>query len=335
VYDMHKELNEFYEEHVRLKEERNKLKEHRDKNLVALKDGLKKLEYPSGFDIKNQGSYAMDTINKHPKKEYDIDVAIIFEKNDLPSEPADAKKRIEDAMIEGGGNFKTPPEAKTNAVRISYAEGHHIDLAIYRKYNDVLGNETTEHAGSEWTVRDPMEITNWFISAVNTKSPSKELGTAVKDNQMRRITRWIKMFAKSRASWNLPGGLILSVLVDENYQPNWNRDDVSLYDTMVNIRDRVRGKQEILNPVDTNQSLTSREKDKTRIKNLEEELDFALEKMDVLFEIHCTPSKALQAWNWVFDHPYWEEKMVEKSKSGTNTKKDGPVIIKTTGPWWK
>jgi hypothetical protein len=303
--------------------------------LVALKDGLIKLEYPSGFDNKNQGSYAMDTINKHPKKEYDIDVAIIFEKNDLPSEPADARKRIEEAMIEGGGNFKTPPEAKTNAVRVSYAEGHHIDLAVYRKYTDAFGNENTEHAGSEWAARDPMEITNWFISAVDSKSPSKELGAVVKDMQMRRITRWIKMFAKWRASWNLPGGLILSVLVDECYQSNWDRDDVSLYDTMVSIRDRVRGDPEVFNPVDKNQSLTSREKDITRINNLVEKLDFILEKMDVLFEADCTRSKALQAWNAVFDHPYWEEKMEEESKSGTNTKKDGPVIIKTTGPWWK
>lgn len=340
MYDMHKELNEFYEEHVRLKDERNKLKEHRDTNLVALKDGLKKLEYPSGFDHKNQGSYAMDTINKHPKKEYDIDVAIIFEKNDLPSEPADARKRIEEAMIEGGGNFKTPPEAKTNAVRVSYAEGHHIDLAVYRKYTDDFGNEITEHAGSEWTARDPMEITNWFISTADSKSPSKELGAVVEDKQMRRITRWIKMFAKSRDtksrdSWDLPGGLILSVLVDECYQSNLSRDDASLYDTMVSIRNRIRRNQEVLNPVDSNQSLTSREKDKTRIKNLEEKLDFVLEKMEVLFEIDCTPYKALQAWNWVFDHSYWKEKMEEESKSGTNAKKDGPVIIKTTGPWWK
>ena len=335
MYNMHKELNEFYEEHVRLKGERNKLKEHRDTNLAALKDGLKNLEYPSGFDKKDQGSYAMNTINKHPKKEYDIDVAIIFEKDDLPSDPMDARKRIEEAMIEGGGNFKTPPEAKTNAVRVSYAEGHHIDLAIYRKYTDAFGNETTEHAGSEWTVRDPIEITNWFISTIDTKSPSKEFGATVDDKQMRRIVRWIKMFAKSRESWNLPGGLILSVLVNECYQSNLSRDDVSLYDTMVSIRDRVRWDQEVLNPVDSNQSLTSREKDKTRIKNLEEKLDFVLEKMDVLFEINCAPSKALQAWNWVFDHHYWEEKMEEESKSGTNAKKDGPIVINTTGPWWR
>src|SRR5262245_27136539 len=114
MYNMHKELNEFYNDHVRLKDERKKLAEHRDTNLTRLKDGLKELNHPYSFESNDQGSYAMKTINKHPDKKYDLDEAIIFEKDDVPSEPADARNRIEDAMVKAGGNFSSPPKAKTN-----------------------------------------------------------------------------------------------------------------------------------------------------------------------------------------------------------------------------
>ncbi len=212
MYDLHKELNQFYNDHVRLgAEERQTLAEHRDRNLERLKTGLEKLKHPSGFDYRNQGSYAMHTINQHPQKDYDIDVAIIFAKNDLPSTALGSRKRIESAMREGGGNFRQPPKAKTNAVRVYYAEGHHIDLAVYRKYEDQYGNVIFEHAGSDWAHRDPMEITNWFNDTVSERSPSKKQGAAVDENQMRRIVRWLKAFAKSREHWNLPGGLIIWV----------------------------------------------------------------------------------------------------------------------------
>jgi len=36
-----------------------------------------------------------------------------------------------------------------------------------------------EHAGADWTVRDPMEITNWFNRLVRRLSPSGELGAAI------------------------------------------------------------------------------------------------------------------------------------------------------------
>ena len=309
MYDLNKELNKFYEDCVRLKDERKDLASYRDTNLERLKAGLKELGYPSGFKSKDQGSCAMYTINKHPEKKYDIDVAIIFEKDDLPSNPADARKRIESAMIKGGGNFSTPPEALTNAIRVSYAEGYHVDLALYRKNTDVFDNSIVEHAGSEWTNRDPMNITNWFISSVQDKSPSKASGATVDDKQLRRVVRWLKMFAKSRSSWNTPGGLIISALAVERYRCDYYRDDVALYETMKSIKNRLQFDKEVPNPVDNTQYLTYREKDKTRVKNLEEHLTFVLDKLDILFDAACTRAQALQAWDWVFQHSYWDDEL--------------------------
>ena len=333
---MHKELNEFYNDHVRLKDERKKLAEHRDTNLVRLRDGLKELNYPFGFESKDQGSYAMKTINKHLDKQYDIDEAIIFEKDDLPSEPADARKRIEDAMVKAGGNFSDPPKAKTNAVRISYKDGHHIDFAVYRKNLDVFGNPIIEHAGPEWVIRDPVAITDWFIDSVQAKSPSKVYGAKVDDKQLRRVVRWLKMFSKSRSSWKLPGGLIISALAVERYASSQYRDDASLYDTMVAIRDRLKSSKDIVNPVDSSLYLTARDTDKTRVENLEEKLDIAIDKLAPLFGAKCTRLEALQAWNWVFDHSYWAAEIDKEVSKESTMKKDGPVSVKTMpSPWIK
>jgi hypothetical protein len=315
MFDMHKKLNQFYDDHVRLGEERQTLAKHRDANLDRLKAGLEKLEYPSSFDYRNQGSYAMHTINQHPEKDYDIDVAIIFAKDDLPSSALDARKRIEEAMREGGGNFSQPPEAKTNAVRVYYAEGHHIDLAIYRQYEDGYGNPVCEHAGSDWTSRDPMEITNWFNTTVCESSPSKEQGATVDKNQMRRVVRWLKAFAKSRESWDLPGGLIISVLVAECYRRDFYRDDVCLYNTMVSIRDRLQMNEDVSNPVDAAQTLTNRPVDVGRVRRFRDKLDSAISQLAVLQSSDCTEEQATKAWYWVFQHPFWSADDATASKS--------------------
>lgn len=336
MFDLHSELNQFYEDHVRLGEERQTLAEHRDRNLDRLRAGLEKLEHPSSFDYRNQGSYAMHTINQQPNRDYDIDVAVIFSKDDLPSSALDARKRIESAMREGGRSFIQPPEALTNAVRVYYAEGHHIDLAVYRCHEDRCENSTYEHAGSDWTARDPMEITNWFNDVVREQSPAKEAGASVKQNQMRRIVRWLKAFSKSREHWNLPGGLIISVLVAECYRSDPDRDDLSLYSTMVSVRNRLQLREEITDPVDSSQMLTNRSVDRGRVRRFRERLDEAISRLEVLHEPQCTDEQAIKAWHWVFRHSFWS---TEGASEGTEeygrrlgeAARRGGVFVTSTG----
>ena len=118
-------------------------------------------------------------------------VAVIFEKDDLPETPYLARKRIQEAMIEAGGNFSKEPECRTNAVTIWYKDGYHIDFAIHRQYFDNFYDEIIEHAGTEWTKRNPSDITNWFDERVNSKSPKKENGAEVDNGQLRRIVQLI------------------------------------------------------------------------------------------------------------------------------------------------
>lgn len=336
MYDMHDELNDFYENRVRLgRKRRGVLAEHRDTNLRRLKAGLKALDYPSAFEHRDQGSYAMHTINQHPDGDYDIDEAIIFAKEDLLSSPWGSRKRIEAAMRAGGGNFSQEPEVKTNCVRVYYAEGHHIDLAIYRQYVDEYGREVYEHAGADWTLRHPMEITNWFNGAVCLLSPSEGQGTSVAKGQMRRVVRLLKMFAKSRASWNLPGGLVISVLVARNYRPDSYRDDVSLYNTIVAMRDWLRANEakEVTSPVAPDQVLTGRNIDVSRLEHFEQKLNSAISHLEVLHNPECDKEDAVGAWHWFFQHSFWsvedekERKMHECGETLRTAYKEGSVFV--------
>ena len=217
MFNLHDTINEFYKNHVRLdSDEKNKLVGYRDTNLKRLKSGLDKLgdehdtTYPYYQYYRNQGSYAMFTLNQHPDNEYDIDIAIVFKKDDLPNSALKARQRIADAFKKMPGHFSQDPEARPNAVTVWYAEGYHIDFAVYRSFEDECGNTIIEHAGPDWTEREPMEVTKWFNDAVNSDSPSQEDGATVDDYQMRRIVQFLKAFSKSQSSWNLPGGLIIS-----------------------------------------------------------------------------------------------------------------------------
>jgi hypothetical protein len=336
MFDLHNDLNKFYNNHVRLGEERQVLADHRDRSLDRLKGGLIELNYPSTFDHQDQGSYVMHTINQHPNKDYDLDEAIIFDEENLPSSPLNARRRIQEALIKGGGNFKKDPEALTNAVRVYYAEGHHIDFAVYRKYINDFGTLVYEHAGSEWSPRNPADITNWFNSTVHQLSPSKDYGATVQGNQMRRIVRFIKKFTKSREQWDLPGGLIISVLVAECYVSHLHRDDISLYDTLIAIRNRLIYNEDVYNPVDKSQKLTNRPVDQGRIRCLRGKLDTAETNLAVLFNGNCDEEQAKDAWFWFFQHSFWvsdeETKSVDEAgKLLGKAARNGAIFVSKTG----
>lgn len=247
MFDLHTHLCKFELEHVRLgPNEKSKLAGYRDINVKRLKDGLDKIgeqdraHYNMPGEICSQGSYAMNTLNQHPDNDYDIDVALIFKKEDLPNDAAAAREGVARAFCEAGGNFTKDPEARSNAVTVWYADGYHIDFAIYRSSIDAFGAEKIEHAGSDgWAFRDPMETTNWFNQKVKDLSPLQSLGATTEAGQMRRIVRLVKAFCRSRASWSLPGGMIISTLVAQCYVSDFHRDDVSLYKTIKAIHNRL------------------------------------------------------------------------------------------------
>ena len=327
MFDISADLQMFYDQHVRLgKPLRDDLAAKRDLNLDRLNKGLEALEQESGFprprpyDWRNQGSYAMHTLNYDPADEndYDIDVGVIFNKGDLPADPLKARQRVADALCKKCTNFTQEPAAKTNAVRVAYVDGYHIDFAVYRTFEDAAGTLQTEHASTTWKARDPLAINKWFTKCVDEKSPTANASLGyypkVADGQFRRIVRYVKWFAKSRSGWSLPGGLIISTLVSESYKSSDQRDDRSLYDTLKSLKDRLDRDTKVYNPVDFTE-FTSNKEIHNQVKKMKEYLGSNLTRLDILSdEGRCTREKARSAWDWIFNHWFWAEKeKVEKS----------------------
>jgi hypothetical protein len=311
VFDVHKELNRYYDEHVRLGADRRRmLAEYRDACIQRIKDGLKKLSterrqnYGAFIRVVNQGSYAMHTLNQHPDDDFDIDVAVIFPKDALPTTALEARRRVADALLATGGNFRQMPRARTNAVTVWYADGPHVDLAIYREAGTWHGAVGLEHAGSKWNARDPEEVRTWFADVIEKQSPKSG---AVEGGQLRRIVRLVKAFTRSRRPWNLPGGMIVTALVAQVYEADEDRDDLALYKTLVRLRDRLRDGTNVYSPVGSEALLTSKPQISAQVKRLLEKLDEVLPRLDVLRGEDCTARQACQAWRCVFNHDFWTE----------------------------
>lgn len=304
MYDLSSKFNTFYRNYVVLpKEERTNLVGKKKLNILRLKEGLEEYNKENGKDYKLaeepvvQGSVAMNTVTQNESKDYDIDVAIIFEKDAIPSGTIATKKIVVEALKKKTARFNVQPEAKSNCVRIVYADGYHIDFAIYRRFKKEGEDQYTyEHCGGlEWRERNPRSITKWF------NEQNKNCDYRLKD-----IVRLMKMFCKSRPnSWkNMPGGLILSVLADEKFQV-YERIDERFFYTLQEIKNRLFWNKEVLNPTDSSKSLKLVASDNDKMTNLYNRLSFQLAKLNVLFEPSCNQTQAIEAWEGFFNHSYW------------------------------
>ncbi|MBM7651751.1 cyclic GMP-AMP synthase DncV-like nucleotidyltransferase [Neobacillus cucumis] len=314
MFDLSSKFNTFYSNHVVLSGvEQKNLNEKKKINIDRLEDGLieynneKKTNYQFVDDIV-QGSMAMSTVTQNDKNEYDIDVAIIFDKENIPEGTTAVKNIVEDALRRKCKQFNTEPEALTNAVRVEYADGYHIDFAVYRRYKNFWDVYEYEHCGSQWRRRDPRAITNWF----NSKN-------ATTDGKIRTVVRLLKMFCKSRSGWLMPGGLIQSALVEECIQEK-ERIDETFYYTIKAIRDRLQFNKEVYNPVDASISLLMTNKDVQKVSNLYSRLITYINKLDVLFKDNCTAVQAISAWNDFFNHSYWAAFITESAENRAVTK---------------
>lgn len=309
MYDLSLEFKKFYYNKVVLsKKETTNLREKKNLNITRLKDGLVEYNEENKTNYKiaevlEQGSVAMSTVTQNQKNDYDIDVAIVFDDTNIAGlGQREIKNIVVKALKKKCTNFKKEPEALTNCVRIGYSDNYHIDFAIYRRIKNDDGSYKYEHAGSEWRERDPRAINNWFKDEIKTHG-----------EKLRQAVRLSKMFCKSRESWQMPGGLIQSVLCDEKIQ-DYKRMDEMFYYTMKEVQSRLEEDKEVKNPT-SEQSLLLKDKDKDKVKNLCNRLKDKLSKLDILFNEKCSEKEAIEAWYEFFKHDYWTYSEDEESRS--------------------
>ena len=189
-------------------------------------------------------------------------------------------------------------------------------MPVYCEFEDDKGNTCLELASSEWRKSDPTELTTWFNDAVIEKSPDSTNG-----RQMRRVVCFLKKFTRSRKSWKMPSGLIMSVLADESYVQSDRRDDAALHDLMQAIENRltITGHQ-VYNPRDPSEELT-KGADDPKMQELEDRLVWALDRLRDVKNGTCDKNEALKRWNEVFNTDFFSQFIEEDDKdksSGLN-----------------
>ncbi len=323
MFDCSKEVIGFFNDEVTLSEsEQGEMRKRRDANRKRLRKGLEKNEKPLPEEHVAQGSYAMHTMVMDKDNDYDIDDGAVFNKDDLVGAQGaemsalDARKMVRDALDDG--SFSKPPEVRTSCVRVYYTAGFHVDVPVYRRLDD----GSLELAGADWKGSSPTEVTEWYRNAVIEKSPDKNNG-----RQMRRITRLLKFYKQSRDSWkkSMPSGFEISVLVDECYFADSDREDVSLYETMSAIKERLERDLEIEHP--TRDEMLTDGLDDANTRLLKEKLSEAVDNLQVLFESGCTRLEALRAWNCVFKHDYWKNLIAEEEEAEKQKRKEEKAAL--------
>lgn len=317
MYDLSSKFNTFYKDHVVLPQlDQDELHNKKNLNVKRLKEGLAEYNAEHGTSYKVvdscvQGSVAMSTVVQNDNKEYDIDVAIVFDKTALGDKGAQATRNIvADALRRKTKQFNAEPEVKTSCVRLQYADGYHIDFAVFRRdWDPWTQSYKYEHAGSEWTERDLTGLTDWFKEQNNSS-----------DGKLRKVVRLSKMFCKSRESWkNMPSGLLQTVLCDEKLQSAYSRIDELFYYSMKGIVDRLEADTSVSAPVDNGRDLTPRKSDLQKMINWKNRLQSKLEDLEVLFKDDCSQDDALQAWYGFFNHDYWSEQVSEQAGFSLST----------------
>jgi hypothetical protein len=337
MFDCSDDVLAYHSDEVTLPQaDRTEMRDRRDANRNRAKDGLKKNKRPLPREFCSQGSYAMLTMVQYPRKDYDIDDGAYFLATDLVGPPGgemtalQARQMVRDAIDDGC--FTTAPEVRKNCVRVYYEAGYHVDVAVYRIKieRDVFGNEKEicELASSSWKRSDARKVTDWFDQENTRQSPDTTNG-----RQLRRITRFIKKFARSRDSWSasIARGLTITKLVTERYYVDSKREDAALYNTMKAIRDRLNSSLEVAHPVTPGDSLT-KGTDDAKSKFLRSKLTDALGWLDVLFDPNCTRTQALAAWDKVFNADYFSNRDTATSKASASLLRNATPVGGLTFP---
>lgn len=339
MIDCSKEIVKFHNENVRLPEaERDEMRQRRKANQDRLKTGLEKIEKPMPERHVKQGSYAMHTMvlppDKDPKPDYDIDDGAVFDRDELKGPqggdltPREAREMVREALDDG--SFKKPPETLTNCVRVHYEVGYHVDVPIYREFVNDAGNIYLELASSDWRKSNPTNLTTWFNDMVVERSPDD-----VNGRQMRREVCLLKKFTRSRKSWNIPSGLILSVLADEVYMPRSGRDDEAFFDLLQAINDRLRVTgHAIYNPCDSSEELT-KGADAPKMREFEDRLVWALNRLRDVKDETCDRDEAMKRWNEIFNTDFFSKFILdEKDKKSRKLKVLVDSALTTTPKQW-
>ena len=323
MIDCAKDVRAYHDQEVTLpRAEQDSMRDRRNANRKRVRKGLAKADKPAPIEFVKQGSYAMKTMIRDPDNDYDIDDGVYFRKEDLVGERGaemtslQARQMVRDAV--DYGKFKLAPEVRSNCVRVLYEAGYHVDLPVYRRVvtptiflDDIVHYELA--ASSGWKRSDARDVSKWY---------ENERAKSADGQQLLRVNRYLKKYARSRQSWRagILSGFGISVLVVERFREH-DREDRALYDTMVTIRDRLEWNLQIAHPVTPGDYITSGADD-ARARSFRDKLTDAINALQPLFRSDCTRERALGCWDKVFATTFFGERFEDEKRASLT----GPAI---------
>lgn len=315
MFDCSKDVRAFHDQKVTLlRSEQTAMRDRRDANRKRLCKGLEQNDDPEPNEFVKQGSYAMRTMVQHPDNDYDIDDGVYFLKEELVGDRGgemtsrQAREMVRDAVDDG--SFTDPPEVRSNCVRVYYQKGYHVDLPVYRTFENDQGEIIHELASSGgWRRSDARDVTDWF---------EDELSNSQDGAQERRMVRYLKKFSRSRSSWcgRIFCGFGITVLVIERAWLDADREDIAVYETMRAIRDRLNWDVVVKHPVTNGDEITSGTDDPKAVF-LRDKLSEALRWLQPLFDANCTRNEALACWDKVYNSTFFSERGEEEARAAS------------------
>jgi hypothetical protein len=247
------ELFRLYNSAIRLSDDKREVL-RRIRNTLRDKMGKGFTEIPKAeigehtLRFQSQGSYVMDTIIMPWDDDFDLDDGVYFIGN-LLAENRPSTENFHKWVLQAVGKNEDYADVidKDTCVRVQYEkEKFHIDLPIYYSYDPKIPD--LAHKKNGWIASGPIEFIYWFESKVksgfeksflleNAMKPAyRKWATDIRkaDAQLRRIVRYLKGWGDNLRG-DMPPGIIMTILAAENYVAN-ERDDISLKDTLVNIK---------------------------------------------------------------------------------------------------
>ncbi|MBB3123790.1 hypothetical protein FHS04_001293 [Mesoflavibacter sabulilitoris] len=238
---LNKEYNKFDKE-IKLNENR---KESLKKSRKDLRKKIKKWfkdNKPNEIQPKfgSQGSFEMNTtINPivtydaegNVLRKYDLDDGVYF----IYKSEDDIKQSINtwhDWIFKATENHTGKDSIrKTTCVRVVFADGHHIDIPIYYKENNII---ELAHKSKGWLESDPKEFYEWF----NNKKKTRPRLEAI----VRCLKAWKNFRENKNTNLKLPSGFELTILATNNYVDADNLDEafretIKAIDTALNRYD--------------------------------------------------------------------------------------------------
>lgn len=223
-----------------------------------------------------QGSYKIRTVIRTKDDTCDLDDGIYFQR-EIGVTGSTLQRWVYEAVkdiTEGDVNHKS------KCIRVNYAGDYHIDLPVYYFPEDE-DHPLLAVKDSDLESSDPKEFIEWFNDSEN------------KCKQLIRDIKYLKAWGDNVRN-KMPSGLAFTVLA-EKYLVTNDRDDISLYETLITIRSNLQINFTCRMPTTPQDDLFA-DFDETRIDNFFDRLDEFIEDARIAIYEEKNQLKASRKW---------------------------------------